>query len=179
MTPDQITEARALVERLDALAAKATPMDIGTAEIVQDEGYFECAVCNGNGETWGNGYLNIDGIALNVQFSGIGREFKDNEHFVMALIEAYRSGALTAALDEIERLRDALDLIATHRAKCHAYDDDMGHPRRIFDAEDLKLVEYAAQTALKGAGPMTKTVINRDTRIDRNKATKSLAYAVA
>ena len=104
MTPAQIKAARALVERLDALATKATPMDIGTAEIVQDEGYFECAMCNGSGETWGNGYLNIDGIALNVQFSGIGSEFKDNERFVMALIEAYRSGTLTAALDEIERL---------------------------------------------------------------------------
>ena len=102
-------EARALVERLDALAAKATPMGLGTAEIVQDEGYFECAMCNGSGATWGNGYLNIDGIALNVQFSGIGSEFKDNERFVMALIEAYRSGAIAAALDEIERLRNALE----------------------------------------------------------------------
>lgn len=107
-TPFDPKATRALVERLDALATKATPMNLGTAEIVQDEGYFECAMCNGSGETWGNGYLNIDGIALNVQFSGIGSEFKDNERFVMALIEAYRSGTLTAALGENERLRVAL-----------------------------------------------------------------------
>ena len=143
-------EARSLVDRLDALAAKATPMDLGTAEIVQDEDYFECTMCNGSGETWGNGYLNIDGVALNVQFSGIGSEFKDNERFVMALIDAHRSGVLTAALDEIERLRSALDLIATHRAKCHEHDEDMGHALRDFDIEDVRLMEFAARTALKG-----------------------------
>lgn len=69
-------------------------MQLETAEIIQDEGWFECSMCNGHGETWGNGYLNVDGVALNVQFSGIGPEFGANQDFVMALLAAYRSGDL-------------------------------------------------------------------------------------
>lgn len=56
-----------------------------------------------------------------------------------------------ADAEAIGAMRDALDLIATHRAKCHAHDDDMGHQRRDFDAEDVKLMEYAARAALKGS----------------------------
>ena len=49
---------------------------------------------------------------------------------------------------EITRLRGALDLIARHRYDCHAYDDDMGHPLRDFDVEDVIIMEYVAKTAL-------------------------------
>jgi hypothetical protein len=50
----------------------------------------------------------------------------------------------------IEQLESALRLIATHRAKCHEHDDDMGHERRDFDVEDVILMEHAARIALKG-----------------------------
>ena len=49
---------------------------------------------------------------------------------------------------ENKRLRGALDLIARHRYHCHAYDDDVGHPLRDFDVEDVKIMEYVAKTAL-------------------------------
>lgn len=49
---------------------------------------------------------------------------------------------------KIASLVDALQNIATHREKCHAYDADMGHVPREFDIEDLKIFEYAARAAL-------------------------------
>ena len=56
---------------------------------------------------------------------------------------------VTEQAAEIERLREALGLIANHRYCCHAHDDDMGHPLRAFDEEDVKIMEYAAKAALK------------------------------
>ena len=50
----------------------------------------------------------------------------------------------------IDTLTEALGLIATHRARCHEYDDDMGHKLRDFDVEDVILIEQAARIALKG-----------------------------
>jgi len=50
---------------------------------------------------------------------------------------------------EIERLRDVMGLIATHRQRCHDYDDDVGDERRGFDVEDVRIMEYAAAAALK------------------------------
>jgi hypothetical protein len=54
----------------------------------------------------------------------------------------------TEQVAEITRLRGALDLIARHRYRCHAYDDDVGHPLRDFDVEDVRIMEYVAKTAL-------------------------------
>lgn len=111
---DQTDAPETPMQRLARLAAKATPMKVSSAEIHED-GDFECAVCNGNGSTWGNSYVNMDGIALNIQFSGIGNEFGDNQRFVFALIDAYRAGeladanALDAAQAEIARLRAELE----------------------------------------------------------------------
>ena len=49
----------------------------------------------------------------------------------------------------ITELEAALGLIATHRAKCHEHDDDMGHERRGFDVEDIIIMEHGARAALK------------------------------
>lgn len=43
---------------------------------------------------------------------------------------------------------EALEQIASHRKKCHEYDDDVGHERREFDVEDMIIMEYAARTTL-------------------------------
>ena len=48
----------------------------------------------------------------------------------------------------LEKAVRALDLIATHRKKCHEYDDDVGHERREFDVEDVIIMENAARTTL-------------------------------
>ena len=60
-----------------------------------------------------------------------------------------------AASDRIEELQaklakavEALEQIASHRKKCHEYDDDVGHERREFSVEDMIIMEYAARTTL-------------------------------
>ena len=62
---------------------------------------------------------------------------------------------LDQAADRIEELEaklakavEALEQIASHRKKCHEYDDDVGHERREFDVEDMIIMEYAARTTL-------------------------------
>ena len=62
-----------------------------------------------------------------------------------------------ARIEELEaklaKAVEALEQIASHRKKCHEYDDDVGHERREFDVEDMIIMEYAARTtlaALKG-----------------------------
>ena len=59
---------------------------------------------------------------------------------------------LTDRIEELEaqlaKAVEALEQIATHRKKCHEYDDDVGHERRTFDVEDMIIMEYAARTTL-------------------------------
>ena len=65
---------------------------------------------------------------------------------------ADRIEELEAKLSKSEALLakavEALEQIATHRKKCHEYDDDVGHERRTFDVEDMIIMEYAARTTL-------------------------------
>ena len=48
----------------------------------------------------------------------------------------------------LKKAAEALEQIASHRKKCHEYDDDVGHERREFDVEDMIIMEYAARTTL-------------------------------
>lgn len=48
--------------------------------------------------------------------------------------------------------RNALEVIRDHRSSCHAYDEDAGHVRRDFDAEDVRLMEEQARIALEAIG---------------------------
>ena len=64
-------------------------------------------------------------------------------------------GDIEFAVKRIEELEaklakavEALEQIASHRKKCHEYDDDVGHERREFDVEDMIIMEYAARTTL-------------------------------
>lgn len=50
---------------------------------------------------------------------------------------------------EVAFLRRALERIADHRALCHAHDDDMGHPRRSFDEDEVARIEEEAREALE------------------------------
>ena len=73
-------------------------------------------------------------------------KMKQNAALIAAAPDLHRIATEQAA--ENERLRDALGRIASHRHCCHAYDNDMGHPLRGFDVEDVRIMEYAAKTAL-------------------------------
>ena len=70
-----------------------------------------------------------------------------NAQLIAAAPDLHRIATEQAA--EITRLRDALGRIASHRHCCHAYDNDMGHPLRGFDVDDVRTMEYAAKTALE------------------------------
>jgi len=55
----------------------------------KDEGaYFECPMCDGEGCVDGEQYINFDGVALNILFSGIGNEFIKWQKFFDATVEA-------------------------------------------------------------------------------------------
>ncbi len=64
----------------------------------------------------------------------------------------YHDAWLEVEIAELEaklaKALEALEQIATHRKKCHEYDDDVGHERREFDVEDMIIMEYAACTTL-------------------------------
>ena len=56
---------------------------------------------------------------------------------------------LIASEAKLAKAVEALEQIASHRKKCHEYDDDVGHERREFDVEDMIIMEYAARTTLE------------------------------
>lgn len=87
-------KAGRISEKLSRLSEAATPMNLASAEIYDEAEEIECPLCQTNGYVEANSYVNIDGVALNVQFSGIGGEFGANEEFFLALLSAYRSGEL-------------------------------------------------------------------------------------
>ena len=60
--------------------------------------------------------------------------------------QAYQAQLLAEA--KLAKAVEALEQIATHRKKCHEYDDDVGHERREFDVEDMIIMEYTARTTL-------------------------------
>lgn len=107
---------------LERLAGEATPGDLNTAEHHTGADLFECPVCDGQGDIPGDVYNNIDGVALGVQFFGVGTEFGKYEAFfraanpetVLALIaELRRKEArireLEAGLEPFVRACDRVD----------------------------------------------------------------------
>lgn len=63
-----------------------------------------------------------------------------------SLIEARISDVFSRRVD---RLRDGMDDMSHWRERSWACDDDMGHPRRSFDEDDIVLVEQAARGHLR------------------------------
>jgi len=125
-----MTETKAperVSDRLKRLSDAATPMNLASAEIYEEDEEIQCPLCHTNGYVEANTYVNIDGVALNVQFSGIGDEFGANQEFVLALIEAYRSGDLIPA-DHSSAL-----VAAAYEAAANACDD---YPRAAPDEDE-------------------------------------------
>ena len=72
-----------LAMKLKAAAEKATPLNLDSAEIQRgNDGYYECPMCCGAGEIEAKAdFCNIDGVALGVQFYGIGEHHGAAEEY--------------------------------------------------------------------------------------------------
>lgn len=106
------------LNELERLAKDATPQEIDASEIIEDdEGkYIECPICGGEGHvSLEADYCNFDGVAIGVQFYGIGKERGAAERYYRAanpavVLELVRR--LRAAEKEANKMREALQLIA-------------------------------------------------------------------
>lgn len=79
-----------LVLKLKAAAEKATALNLDSAAIQRgDDGYYVCPVCCGEGEVEAKtDFCNIDGVALGVQFYGIGEHHGAAEEYFRAVAPA-------------------------------------------------------------------------------------------
>lgn len=71
-------EIGALVEA----GEKCTKFALDTAKSFDEGESCECPLCDGEGVVETDTYMNMDGVALNVQFSGVGDEFTSWHKFV-------------------------------------------------------------------------------------------------
>ena len=87
-------------QALREAAQKATALNLDTAQVKRgNDGYLECPCCEGAGYVEEeNDFCNIDGVALGVQFYGIG------EHHGLAesYLRAANPTTVLALLDELE-----------------------------------------------------------------------------
>ena len=73
MTREELRDA------LAAAIADCTAGDLSTAERHVESEWLECPMCDGQGEVEATDYCNFDGVALGVQFYGIGPHFGAHE----------------------------------------------------------------------------------------------------
>lgn len=87
-------------QALREAAEKATALNLDTAQVKRgNDGYLECPCCEGAGYVEEESdFCNIDGVALGVQFYGIG------EHYGLAesYLRAANPATVLALLDELE-----------------------------------------------------------------------------
>ncbi|MCQ1993678.1 hypothetical protein NNX13_28140 [Pseudomonas sp. Eb3] len=106
------------LDAIEAAAKAATPQDFDSAQIADaEEGWMECPGCGGEGSVELTAdYLNYDGVALGVQFYGIGEPHVHAEaHYREA-----RPAVVVAMVEEIRNLRRALG------GMLFAFDDGVG-----------------------------------------------------
>ena len=93
------------------------------------------------------------GISAVMELHESGRYVRLEDYLALASQLSAALEAQKAAEAKLAEALVALENIATHRKKCWDYDDDAGHQRREFDAEDVKIMEWQAKatiTKLKG-----------------------------
>jgi hypothetical protein len=106
------------LDAIEAAAKAATPQDFVSAQVGgAEEGWMECPGCGGEGSVELTAdYLNYDGVALGVQFYGIGEPHVHAEaHYREA-----RPAVVVAMVEEIRNLRRALG------GMLFAFDDGVG-----------------------------------------------------
>lgn len=83
----------------------------------EDDGYYECPFCHGEGSVDGITYTNFDRVAIGVQFFGIGDEPKQYENYFRAIPPAVAA----AMAGEIRALRSMLALVPPEYMKALLY----------------------------------------------------------
>ena len=133
-------------QALREAAEKATALNLDTAQVKRgNDGYLECPCCEGAGYVEEeNDFCNIDGVALGVQFYGIG------EHHGLAelYLRAANPATMLALLDELE----AAEKLATQQGNIAvALLDEVTTLRRNADdkAPDLRAQLIEADNELE------------------------------
>ena len=96
--------------KLRELAQKATPQNFETAQIkTGHDASIECPFCGGEGLIASEGgYCNYDGVAIGVEFYGVGKEFGAAE----AYYRAANPATVLALLDELERTQGSVAIVS-------------------------------------------------------------------
>lgn len=99
-----MTEIKELTAKLKAAAQKATALNLDTAQIKRGHsGDLECPCCEGAGYVEEESdFCNIDGVALGVQFYGIGPHHGLAEEY-LRMANPANILALTEALEAAEK----------------------------------------------------------------------------
>ena len=102
-------------QALREAAEKATALNLDTAQVKSwNDGYLECPCCDGAGYVEEESdFCNIDGVALGVQFYGIG------EHYGLAesYLRAANPATVLALLDELEAAEKLIDTLRQDKDK--------------------------------------------------------------
>jgi len=99
-----------IIQELRGLIAACTKGDLSTAQRYIKAETVECPACHGDGEVDAADYCNFDGVALGVQFYGIGEHFGAHEKLWSAV-----SAHLTALLDRLEAAERVIDFLDMRR----------------------------------------------------------------
>ena len=100
------------LDEIERLLAAATVGDLTTAQYHTLSEYVECPVCDGDGEVRASDYCNFDGVALGVQFYGIGSEFGAHERLWTEL--KHSAPAMIAAIRELRAENARLAGLSKH-----------------------------------------------------------------
>ncbi|WP_201795113.1 ead/Ea22-like family protein [Escherichia coli] len=123
-------------QALREAAEKATALNLDTAQVKRgNDGYLECPCCEGAGYVEEESdFCNIDGVALGVQFYGIG------EHYGLAesYLRAANPATVLALLDELDKWQQESSAWQAVAEKQLALAADA--EKRIAELEERKVV---------------------------------------
>lgn len=110
-------------QALRQAAQNATALNLDTAQVKRgNDGYLECPCCEGAGYVEEeNDFCNIDGVALGVQFYGIGEHHRLAESYLRAANPA----TVLALLDELEAAEKRIAELTGKPANEYADDEDL------------------------------------------------------
>ncbi|PAO09781.1 hypothetical protein CIW60_12495 [Enterobacter roggenkampii] len=134
-------------QALREAAEKATALNLDTAQVKRgNDGYLECPCCEGAGYVEEEAdFCNIDGVALGVQFYGIG----EHHGLAEAYFRAANPATVLALLDELEakdtRISEQADTIANQDKWIRAIEEAMITSTDRAEAAEKRIAELEAR----------------------------------